>query len=232
MGTGELRHSDDLRAAERIGGLDRFTQQIRSRRGEIGLSQDGLATLADISRGTVKTAEKGGAQVTLTPKTIVGIHCALGWAPRFPLDLSSGFQPVEVLSAQAVRSIADAVLPAVRGEGIEGDEPAAGRRMLLEVHALVDALADKPPRIPSNFGYLHGRLTATLPPSQMMELDRELHQRIGDDYPHRWGWHRLRHCRGSQRGQQLPVTVPVGLSGARTRRCRPSRYRPRQRGSI
>lgn len=156
--------------------LERFAKRVRARREEINLSQGELATLAGVSRGTIKTAERG--DVKLAAKSIVGINRALGWAPSpLPHFVSGGFSPRAVLSADAVRAIADTILPITNDQGF--------MRARLEFHNLIDGLADDPPMLPESFSFLHEVMAETIPVRVLVNFDRELRQRLGDNYPFR-----------------------------------------------
>lgn len=180
MATAKLRGPADLRAGERMGGLDKLGQQVRARRSEIGLSQTELAELGGFSQSTVRTAERGEAGVTLTPKTLVGLYSALGWAPRFPQDLADGFEPVEVLSAESIREIAGVLLSLLHKPSARAR--ASAERLLSEFHELVDGLADEPPRVPESSAHLAHTFAREMPIGALNQLAREITARTGQKF--------------------------------------------------
>lgn len=156
-----------------------FAEAVRARREAIGLSQADLATLADVSGGTIKTAEAGSAG--LASRSRRGIILALGW--KAPPEGEFGYNvPRAVLDADSVRAVADAVLPFFRGDGHAGKTNVA-MRFRLEYNALVAALSESVPTVSPGFYILRELMQTHLPPGQLQKFDEDLHHRIGGDYP-------------------------------------------------
>lgn len=118
-----------------------FAERIRRRREELELTQEELAELARISRGTVRNAESGKS---VGESTRTGLELAVGWRPSYPDELS--VEPYQVLRAATLMGLARTLLNA------EAEPDAAARRRnLADLASLVVGLAEDPPQVPPSF---------------------------------------------------------------------------------
>lgn len=99
---------------------------IQERRKQLGLSQVQLATLSDVSRGTIRNLESGA--VDPNPLTEKAVAAVLGWEPWSTFDhLSKGKTPVETLPAEPLGGLFAKLFEKVNSEAWGGDDDPHGR---------------------------------------------------------------------------------------------------------
>ncbi|MDG4790389.1 helix-turn-helix transcriptional regulator [Micromonospora sp. WMMD1102] len=118
-----------------------FSDRLRLRREELEFSQEELAELANVSRGTVRNAEAGKA---MSAGSLKALEAAVGWRPSFPLPLSP--VPVQVLGAETLSRIGKALVDdEITPEALER------RRNIADFMALILAIGEQPPHLPVAF---------------------------------------------------------------------------------
>lgn len=94
---------------------------VERRRRDLNLSQSGFASLAEVSRGTIRNIERG--VVDPNPLTWAAIESILGWAPGSLERLQEQDEPVPVLPDEPLSFILDQIIeseeadPFAKGHG-------------------------------------------------------------------------------------------------------------------
>jgi transcriptional regulator with XRE-family HTH domain len=142
--------------------LSTLAERLRTRRDETGLSQEQVAELAGVSRGTVRNAELGKA---LGAASTAAIHRALGWRRQETRDDST---PYQVLGADTVTAIGGVLTD--RRLLSESDR----ERACADYIALVTALEEDKPLLPPGFDRLANTLRSQARPADLAHLVGDL----------------------------------------------------------